>query len=332
MPFHSILISAFNRFNYLRATVESCLSSSDSDFEIIIVDDASNESQADEFYNDISSLDRRIRVIRHNENMGVGTRFAELHKESKGKLLHMIGSDDLCHPQRLQTCREVMAGLNNYNAVLCGQAKYLSSDYQMISHYSGLYSPCAIKAALFFQPVVLHPTVTSWHPDLSGLHQYRVGMRAAVDYCYYVDNYFDSCFISMEKILVYLVHASTGITRDSTSRCNQLAMHDYAMYRLWSSFIDCGLSDISAVRSMVVTREHPQVDIERYGRKEKERLIDMVTTVRNTILNSCRKRDSCMQFDTFIRTEDEESEFISTVSKYFDAAIGALIIQRDKAF
>ena len=101
-------------------------------------------------------------------------------------------------------------------------------------------------------------------------------MRAAVDYCNYVDNYFTSRFISLDAKLVYLVHSSSGITRNPVSRCNQLAMHDYAMHRLWSSFADCTLSDISAIRSIVVSKEHPQVNIERYRKKETEQLIEML--------------------------------------------------------
>jgi glycosyltransferase involved in cell wall biosynthesis len=330
MPFHSILISAYNRFSYLKATVESCLASSDSDFEILIVDDASNRSEADSFYHCISSLDPRIRVIRHSVNMGVGTRFAELHRESRGKLLHLIGSDDLCHPHRLRTSREVMGSLDSYNAVLCGLAKQLRADYQTLSQDTVYRSPCAIKAAMFFQPMVLHPTVTSWHPDISELHQYRDGMRAAVDYCYYVDNYFNSYFRSMERVLVYLVHSSTGITRDSSSRCNQLAMHDYAMHRLWSSFVDCSISDISAIRSIVVSREYPQVDIERYGRRETQQLIEMVLSAKNMILSSCLVKCKNERFSGFIRTEDEKTEFTHSIRKYFDVAERALVMHRDR--
>ena len=102
MPLHSILIASFNRLDYLKNTIISCLSSSDQDFEILIADDASDDPNTDSFFSELSKLDSRIRILRNGTNKGVGHRFYQLHQCAQGRVLHVIGSDDLLHPHRLK--------------------------------------------------------------------------------------------------------------------------------------------------------------------------------------------------------------------------------------
>ena len=80
-------------------------------------------------------------------------------------------------------------------------------------------------------------------------------MRAAIDYMYYVDNFFNMKVIKREKELTYLVHSSTGITRDNNTRREQLNMHDYAMHTLWSYYVTCTIDQIHAIRTLFVTNE-----------------------------------------------------------------------------
>ena len=320
MPFHSILIAAYNRFNYLNQTIQSCLSSADEDFEILVADDGSDSVSADAFYEYISKLDQRIRIIRHSSNRGVGTRFSELHRRARGKLLHLIGSDDLIHPYRLGVSKSAMQSIDSYNGIFCSTVKQLSAQYTMMSSTSTYISCCAHKAGMFFQPLVLHPTISTWHPDLSGFIPYKEGMRAAVDYCYYVDNYFRSQFLSVNKSLTYLVHSSSGISRDYSSRCNQLAMHDYVMHRLWSYFTSCSLADISAIRQIVVTGECPLVDARKYGKNGVEGLIDILLSVKYAVIKSCQKKSIAIGFSSFIYTDENRDDFLQAIEYTFTGA------------
>ena len=317
MPYHSILISAYNRFNYLKKTIESCLASRDPDYEIIVADDGSDEKAADKFYAYIEALDDRVRIYRYRVNRGVGHRFAELHQQANGKLLHLIGSDDLMHPLRLEETKTAMENVDSYKTVFCSTTKHVSPYYKLMSDSTGYVSSIGHKGCLFFQPHVLHPTTCTWHPDLSGLKPYRKEMKAAVDYCFYIDNFFESQFISMNRPLTYLVHSSTGISRDRATRCNQLAMHDYAMHRLWSQFADCTRKDISAIRQIVVSHEYPQVDLSQYRLRDIDQLRHVIWSVRDAALAPCGQENDDPGISAFARRKAEYLEYSKTLMEYF---------------
>ena len=320
MAFHSIGIAAFNRFDYLWKTVESCLASSDADFELLVLDDASTEVDAEDFYERLKGIDSRISVKRGVSNKGVGSRFAELQKEASGELVHMLGSDDLCHPKRLERTRDYLVGRKCYRDVFCSSAKQLDAKYGMLKGPSKVYSGVEIKASLFFSPIVLHPTVTTWNAELSGLRPYREGMRAAVDYCYYVENFMDSVFVSVPDCLTYLVHSSSGITRGKLSRCNQLAMHDYVMHRLWSKFADCRLEDISALRLLMVTDECPQIYMQSYGNERIQGLAELVDCVLSCVMEECQEAGRG-RFGRFLASTKEAEEMGMVVNGLFNMAL-----------
>ena len=317
MPYHSILISAYNRFNYLRKTIESCLASRDPDYEIIVADDGSDEKAADKFYAYIEALDDRVRIYRYRVNRGVGHRFAELHEQANGKLLHLIGSDDLMHPYRLEETKKAMESVADFKTIFCSTTKHISPDYRLMSGNTGYVTALEHKVCLFFQPHVLHPTTCTWHPDLSGLKPYRKEMKAAVDYSFYIDNFFESQFISMNRPLTYLVHSSTGISRDRATRCNQLAMHEDVMYRLWSQFADCTRKDISAIRQIVVTHEYPQIDLSRYTSADIDRLRGVICSARDAVIETCKEAQGGIGILAFSRSRDQRMAYSRLIERYF---------------
>jgi len=318
MPYHSIIIAAHNRFSYLQQTIESCLSSSAPDLEILIVDDASDVKTADRFYDYVISLDPRIRIVRESQNMGIGERLRQLNLMATGQLVHLIGSDDLSHPHRLAIARSVLND-KPYNTVMCTRAKQADSKYRVLSN-TNYYEPNFIKAGLFFQPFVLHPSVSTWNIQLSNLKPYRSRMRAAVDYCNYVDNYFTSRFISFDAKLVYLVHSSSGITRNPVSRCNQLAMHDFVMHRLWNYFGSFALSDISLIRTLVVTSEYPQISLESVDKNKILHLLDLLHVVQTKIFQLANDSPSGNHLLSFLTSQNDKTAYLFAIQNIFCSA------------
>lgn len=314
MPFHSILISAFNRFDYLDHTIKSCLSSSDCDYEIIVLDDASDKGKADAFYSLYENFDPRLRIIRSKSNLGVGRRFAKLHDIANGELLHLIGSDDLMHPLRLERTRAMMESKLDYKSIMYTRAYLLDSDYRKRRVSRTNMSPMMQKACLFLQPMILHPTICSWNPKLSGLNPYRNSMRAAVDYAFYVDNYIDSSFISLNDTLTYLVHSATGITRDNKSRAIQLKMHDSIMHELWSKFIDCTSEQISIIRQFIVTQECLRYPLELVTKKF---ILELSELTSEAIIEIEYIVESNPEKFAFLKSKSDEIEYLAALSSIF---------------
>ena len=66
-PYFSIVIPIFNRRREIRRAIDSCLVQSFTDFELLLVDDASTDDSIAEIE---SYKDARIQLIRHEINRG----------------------------------------------------------------------------------------------------------------------------------------------------------------------------------------------------------------------------------------------------------------------
>ena len=72
IPYFSICLPAFNMESYIKKVILSILNQSFQDFEIIIVNDNSND-KTEFIIKEILSKDKRIKAINHLQNSGVYT-------------------------------------------------------------------------------------------------------------------------------------------------------------------------------------------------------------------------------------------------------------------
>ncbi|MCH5275276.1 MAG: glycosyltransferase family 2 protein [Lachnospiraceae bacterium] len=98
-PFLSIVVPAYNVENYIRECVDSILSQTFTDFELILVDDGSTDSTG-KICDGYAQKDSRIRVL-HKENGGlVSARKAGLLKAA-GEYAAYVDGDDWIAPDQL---------------------------------------------------------------------------------------------------------------------------------------------------------------------------------------------------------------------------------------
>lgn len=104
-PLVSVLLPAFNHADYVHAAVESVLVQTCRDIELVVIDDAST----DETWAVLQSFsDPRLRVLRHDANLGSHATLNELLGLARGTFIAIINSDDVFHPGRLAACIEVL--------------------------------------------------------------------------------------------------------------------------------------------------------------------------------------------------------------------------------
>ena len=101
MPFFSVIIPSFNRRDKVRKALLSVLDQSDKDFEIILVDDGSDDGTkyiADEFENKITYI--------FQENSGVSSARNKGIEYSSAPHIAFLDSDDIWHRNKLSRHRE----------------------------------------------------------------------------------------------------------------------------------------------------------------------------------------------------------------------------------
>ena len=112
-PSVSILMAAYNAEDYLAEAIDSLLSQTFFDFELVVVNDGSSDDSA-KILESFANADRRVRCITNEKNLGF---VASLNKgllECRSQLVARADADDVFYPERLQTQLDYM---NAYPAV-----------------------------------------------------------------------------------------------------------------------------------------------------------------------------------------------------------------------
>lgn len=98
-PQFSIIIPVYNAENYLTKCIDSVLSQSIKDFELILIDDGSKD-RSPQICDDYAKKDYRIKVI-HKKNSGVSAARNDGLDIAKGEFITFVDSDDWVEPDYL---------------------------------------------------------------------------------------------------------------------------------------------------------------------------------------------------------------------------------------
>lgn len=125
----SIIVPIYNVEQYLRRCIDSILSQSFIEYEVILVDDGSTDNSPD-ICDEYASMDDRIHVI-HKSNRGLSSaRNAGLDYELKGRYVSFLDSDDWIAPQyfqnAIQLCEDYQADIAQFDCA------YVHSDQERI--------------------------------------------------------------------------------------------------------------------------------------------------------------------------------------------------------
>jgi glycosyltransferase involved in cell wall biosynthesis len=133
LPIVSVLMTSYNRENYIGESIESVLTSTFKDFELIIVDDCSSDSTL-EIAKIYEKQDSRIKVYQNEKNLGDYPNRNKAASYAIGKYIKYLDSDDVMYPH----CLEVMvSSMEKYPNAAFG----LSSIGNEFSPYPHCISP-----------------------------------------------------------------------------------------------------------------------------------------------------------------------------------------------
>lgn len=103
----SVITPLYNAENYIKDTIRSVQAQTYTNWEMIIIDDASADTST-VIVEQMQEQDARIRLLRNEENRGVA--FARNYgiQEARGRYIAFLDSDDLWLPDKLQMQVETM--------------------------------------------------------------------------------------------------------------------------------------------------------------------------------------------------------------------------------
>ena len=95
----SILLSSYNSEKTIENSINSVLKQNYSNFELLIIDDCSND-QTYKIIEKCASNDNRIKMYKNNENIGLTKSLNKLLKVAKGSFIGRQDADDISFPNR----------------------------------------------------------------------------------------------------------------------------------------------------------------------------------------------------------------------------------------
>ena len=121
-PELTVSMPAYNAGPYAREAIESVLSQEAIDFELIVVDDGSTDGTAQVVE---SFADPRVRLIRHDRNLGIGRAHNRVLAASHAPFIAHVDADDVVLPGAL---RRMLAAFEDAPRVGLAHCHYLLID------------------------------------------------------------------------------------------------------------------------------------------------------------------------------------------------------------
>lgn len=227
-PKISVCMPIYNAAPYLRMCIDSILSQSFEDFELIIVDDGSTDESVDIV---LSYTDCRIRLIRNKHNY-----IASLNRaisEAVGKYIARMDSDDIMPVERLSIQYTFMEEHPEVDVLSGGLAMFRETPKDIV------YEVCTQRGYVTIADMVDsccigHPTVML-RRDSTAPIVYRKEMVYAEDYDLWVRLLSDGkVFYNLDEVFVYyrLHEGQISSSHSQEQQHKTLLIRKHALFQL----------------------------------------------------------------------------------------------------
>ena len=176
MPLVSIIMSVYNEERYIQESLDSVLSQTLDNFELIIIDDCSTDKTTEmiEGYHD-----SRIRLYRNKKNQGLTKNLNNALRYCRGEYIARMDGDDICLPQRLE--KQVQYMEEHQEKMLIGCRTQTFGEQNLVSRLPDHSEQ--LRIMLLLRPVLAHPSFMMRRRLVTefGFH-YDESFRSAQDY------------------------------------------------------------------------------------------------------------------------------------------------------
>lgn len=195
-PLVSVIIAVYNDIRYFPFSIDSILKQSYKNFEVLIVDDFSNNETREMLKIYCEKYPKIIKYIRSNRNLGDGERARNLAiPKARGKYIAVLDSDDIAYPNRLE--KQVDFLERNNDVFLVGtQADTIDENGVSIGQRVLPLDPGSIRRIMYRKNAIINPSVMFRNEKKNSFYKIRFPI--------FNDYYTYACLISKGKKLCNL--------------------------------------------------------------------------------------------------------------------------------
>lgn len=199
----SIITPVYNCEKLLSKTIECVINQTYQNWEMILVDDCTPDNSA-KIIKKYISKDKRIKYFKLNKNSGAAIARNKGLKESKGRFIAYLDSDDLWKSEKLE--RQVKFMLNNNYAFTCTDYEKIDEGGKSLNKIIKI--PNKVDYNLFLRNTIIQTVGVMVDTKLTGkkiLEMPNIRRRQdAATWCQLLKNGFD-CYECPENLSYYRV-------------------------------------------------------------------------------------------------------------------------------
>ena len=216
-PELSIIMPVYNSVKYVAEAVNSLLSQSFTNFELIIINDASTDGSDNILKN---FRDSRIKLLNNNQNRGIVYSRNRGLAEARGKFIAQFDSDDVAMPDKFEKQMNFLKKNPGYGMVgswvrmIDGDGKLMKEKWKLPA------KPELIPAIMLFRNYFVQSTIVVRREAIPK-GGYKTGYDVVEDYQMWIDiakNY--KTWNLPEYLVNYRVHG-TSATNSNTEHLNK---------------------------------------------------------------------------------------------------------------
>ncbi|HET7315120.1 glycosyltransferase family 2 protein [Salinisphaera sp.] len=242
-PRVSVFIPAFNAERYIAQAIESVLSQTWSDFELLIIDDGSTDNTSAVL--DRYAGDARVRIEYNDSNRGTPWTRNRGLEMARGEYIALLDADDVCMPDRLE---EQVAFLDRRPDISVLGTRVAKSDEEgralpIDRRRRQWFEPDDIAVEMLFSCPILQPTMMARSAVLKA-YGYDLDFPVAQDYEQFVRMACEQRFAVLPQALtLYRQHA----TQATSAKVEQMraARHRLQARQLAELGVDFDASDVA---------------------------------------------------------------------------------------
>ncbi|WP_022756283.1 glycosyltransferase family 2 protein [Butyrivibrio fibrisolvens] len=173
----SVIMSVYNEHEYISEAIDSLLSQTYSNFELIIIDDCSTDDTV-EIIDRYASNDDRIKLYQNKENAGLTRNLNKALKLAKGDYIARMDGDDIAMPERFE--KEVMYLESHKDVALVSCQTQTFGEEKLVADV--IEDLEELRATMLIRPVLAHPGFMFRRMIIDAGFSYDESFRQAQDY------------------------------------------------------------------------------------------------------------------------------------------------------
>lgn len=200
-PKVSVIMPSYNKEKYIAAAIESVLNQTFKNFELIIIDDMSNDRSVEiiQMY-----PDKRIRFFQNDENIGISQNRNRALDLAKGEYIALLDADDISTNIRFEKEVEYLDNHPDIDVVFGEFLEIDEEDNIKETYFVPMKNPAYIKARLMVQDIIPNGSCM-YRKNFVDQHniRYRDGYLGMDDYLFWVECSLYGSITGLSELFLY---------------------------------------------------------------------------------------------------------------------------------